>query len=277
MQSAYVKQLPLGVSTGSRILILEGTTVSAIDLEAFVDGDDDGGDDPSGGGDDTDWPDEGDDSPVSCDYDKNPSSLQGLADHVDDFDPGCLTEFTLDVLYGDVAETLDLFDKKNMGYKSKFGYHVQWVKGTINSKLRDFIEPDGGEGFNYFNCKWKAGFKIECEGPCAGMPHVWDSQDILTSGTRMASTTLSSGGLVFQRIGSRLATLRMRLDAGNVDPGIAGDAGFPGAGNRGTGTPPSCQKRKHILENVPRKKNDKGIEVTNPKDIIEKAWSNLTN
>lgn len=259
-------------------LNMGGSSDWAIDLESFLpesnnpssdDDDDDDIDDPS--------------YIMSCDWDNPPRSLQAVADASDTTLAMCRSLYTLNIFKQQLTDGLAHYAEYSQGYDDKFPYYVEYVRSTIDSSLDNYMRLSGGPGLQYFDCDYSAGNR-KGSTACTGMPHFWEDNIAWE-----IDFHLRDHDGFFAAIEKDLGILQDWVIFGNDDTSYqcksddlgtnngSGDKGVPGSGNHGgSGTPPPCRKLYTKKHGKPMKASDDKIVVGNPKELVQKALTNIT-
>ncbi|KAE8385657.1 hypothetical protein BDV23DRAFT_190665 [Aspergillus alliaceus] len=232
-----------------------GSSDWAIDLQNYSDNEN---------GDDSD---DGDDTPT-CPSDKNPGTLEGLADKADSLDPGCVNLFAMDILYSQLVDSLSLFQTNSEGYDDKFGWYEKWTKEQIQPRIDKFMKFGEGQGLKYFDCYWKYTGRDETKDSCLGMPYIWD----MNTGWSIRYDLVDKKGFfdaLAAETGIDESWVIFGDETSDYECALPGDI-RPGAGNL------PCRKLFHKKLNYPQKGSNDNIHVGNPKKLIEASMGNVT-
>ncbi|KAK2590717.1 hypothetical protein QQS21_011588 [Conoideocrella luteorostrata] len=243
-----------------------GSTDWAVDLQNYSENED--GEDDDDDDDEDDYDDEtGNDAPT-CPSDKNPGTLEGLADAADSLDPGCVHLFALDILYSQLTESLSLFDTNSQDYDDKFGWYEKWTKEQIQTRIDDFMKLGSGKGLKYFDCYWANTGDMEEKDSCLGMPHIWEMNNGWSIRYDLVDKKGSFDALEAE---TGISESWVRFDDTTSQPGCEDNGDLlPGRGN------PPCRKLFHKHLNYPQKGPDDAIHVGNPKKLIQASMDNVT-
>ncbi|RHZ55467.1 hypothetical protein CDV55_101207 [Aspergillus turcosus] len=241
-----------------------GSTDWAIDLQKYSDNENGDDSDDGDGADDE----AGDDTPT-CPSDKNPGTLDGLADKADSLDPGCVHLFAMDILYSQLLDSLSLFQTNSQGYDDKFGWYEKWTKEQIQPRIDGFMKLGEGKGLKYFDCYWAYTGRDETKDSCLGMPHIWDTY----AGYSIRFELVDKKGF-FDALAAETGIDESWVTFGDdTSHYTCADAGVdirPGAANL------PCRKIFYNKLNYPQKGSDDDIHVGNPKKLIEASMGNVT-
>ncbi|RMZ41946.1 class V chitinase [Aspergillus flavus] len=204
---------------------------------------------------------------LTCPSDKNPSTLEGLADIADSLDSGYIHLFALDILYSQLLDSLSLFQANSEGYDDKFGWYEKWTKEQIQPRINSFMKLGDGKGLKYFDCYWAYTDGKEKKDSCLGMPHIWD----VNAGWSIRYDLVDKKGF-FDALAAETSIDESWVAFGETSDYTCADPGDP---RPGTGGLP-CRKLFQKKLNYPQKGSDDKIHVGNPKKLIEASIGNVT-
>ncbi|EEP79268.1 conserved hypothetical protein [Uncinocarpus reesii 1704] len=244
-----------------------GSTDWAIDLENYSNNED-GDDSDDGDGSD----DQAGDDDLTCPPDKNPGTLERLADKAGSLYSGCVNLFAMDILYSQLVDNLSLFQSNSEGYDDKFGWYAKWTKEQIQPRIDGFMELGDGKGLKYFDCYWAYPGDDETKDSCVDMPRIWEADrgwsiryDLVDKKGFFDALAAEVGiDESWVRFGDQSSTYTCEPQ----NPG--GIPTRPGGGNL------PCHKLFHTKLNYPQKAADDDIHVGNPKKLIEASMGNIT-
>jgi hypothetical protein len=90
----------------------------------------------------------------TCDPTAAPQTLDDIINAIDSdsMPPDCRVQWTLSVLFNTLLSFQDQFAEAVKGYDPLYSSYEGWVKDSVDPKLSQFVNPEGGEGAKYLDC-----------------------------------------------------------------------------------------------------------------------------
>ena len=164
------------------------------------------------------------------------------------------------------------YQKELKGYDKAFSHSSDYIKDNINPRLEEYLNLDKGQGNKFFTCDWTAGTHKGI-GKCPPKDKFWKDNQ-----SWEITYTLDDEDGFFTAIEKDLGIMKEWFLFGKWDDQYAcedlGEA-MPQPGSNSTTPRGPCRKLFHKRFNFPRKIDSKKITVANPKEVIEKAYTNI--
>ncbi|EFR05110.1 killer toxin alpha/beta [Nannizzia gypsea CBS 118893] len=104
---------------------------------------------------------------VNCDLEAWPSTLEDLDANIGNVPIPCRGMAIMKILTDELKSAVDKYREVSSSddYKQRFEWYADWVKDSIQPRLRSFTALKTGEGLKYMDCKWSTPYR-KGEGPC---------------------------------------------------------------------------------------------------------------
>ncbi|SPO00349.1 related to chitinase [Cephalotrichum gorgonifer] len=201
----------------------------------------------------------------TCDWDAEYKSLEDLAGKSEGLDPVCASVHTLRILSKMLKSSLDGYDDAAKGYDGKFDTYADYIKKTLNTRLEEFMRD---KGMKYFTCK----------------AHITetnldkdDAEDLSCEDVDSRPGMYESWTFWWEFKEKEKKKYEDELWDFGIDPewvefGVYRDVFTCDRQSGGTGM---CWDTTQTNNGFPRGKDN--IEISDPKDIVDKARNNFDN
>jgi hypothetical protein len=210
-----------------------------------------------------------------CDLNRSPDNLGDVAKALGTVPLRCSQQYAIKVLDKNLEDALTDYRKELKGYDKAFRYFSDYIKDNINPRLKEYLDPDRGVGNQFFTCDWKAGTATGKE-KCPPQYKFWKNNVAWE-----ITYILDDEEGFFAAIEKDLGIMKewVKFDKWDdeyscASTGEAGTRPHPGGNSATPGGP--CRQFYHKRFKFPQKVDSKKITIANPKEVIEKAITNIT-
>lgn len=196
-----------------------------------------------------------------CDYTLDFPTLDAVKAAMGSFSAGCADFYSNRALRNMLQQSVDQFSSTDSGYDSLFKYYVEAVKEFVPAGLDNFM-AEGGAGNQYFTCAFESAYQPGVK--TTRITHQCPiTQKEIGYGGYTITYTLDDAEGFFNDLHSQLGIEKDWVTFGDT---------YTPAPCFVVNAPCTAQGRKSV--NIPQAADT--INVSNPKDIVTAAMTNIT-
>ncbi|EFE36214.1 uncharacterized protein ARB_05152 [Trichophyton benhamiae CBS 112371] len=205
---------------------------------------------------------------LDCDPNAWPKTIEDLDANIGKVPTPCRGMALMDILTNELAGAVDKYREVSSSddYKQRFEWYADWVKDSIEPRLRNFTALKTGEGLKYMDCKWSTPY-AKGEGPCTEVN--LDHPDHADLGGRTVEYTVRDEEGFYNALLKDAGISKEWIEWTTItEPDYC-----PTCPPKDEFCPPKpCDDNYVKYVNVPSRIPDKNkIKVEDPKDLIDKA------